>query len=93
MSEEKKGAPAWMVSCGDMMTLILTFFILLVSMSREQHEGLVAIGVGSFLVALRSFGLRKLQGPAGSALGPTRTRPARAASLPGPRPERCRKTC
>ena len=57
MSEEKKGAPAWMVSFGDMMTLILTFFILLVSMGKRQQVGLVASGVGSFLVAVRSFGL------------------------------------
>ena len=58
MSEEKKeGAPAWMVSFGDMMTLILTFFILLVSMSQTQQLGLVATGVGSFLNATRSFGL------------------------------------
>ena len=56
MSDEE-GAPAWMVSFGDMMTLILTFFILLVSMSKEQDIGLVASGVGSFLVAVRSFGL------------------------------------
>lgn len=55
--EQKEGAPAWMVSFGDMMTLILTFFILLVSMSKEQQEGLVAKGVGSFLVSIRSFGL------------------------------------
>ena len=55
--DEGGGAPAWMISFGDMMTLILTFFILLVSMSKEQQEGLVATGVGSFLVALRSFGL------------------------------------
>jgi chemotaxis protein MotB len=53
----KPGAPAWMVSFGDMMTLILTFFILLVSLSKEQQVGLVAKGLGSFLVALRSFGL------------------------------------
>jgi chemotaxis protein MotB len=53
----KKGAPAWMVSFGDMMTLILTFFILLVSLSHEQQSGLVAKGVGSFIVAVRSFGL------------------------------------
>ena len=53
----KQGAPAWMVSFGDMMTLILTFFILLVSLSKEQQVGLVAKGVGSFMVALRSFGL------------------------------------
>ncbi len=54
---EQEGAPAWMVSFGDMMTLILTFFILLVSMSRTQEIGLVAQGVGSFMVAVRSFGM------------------------------------
>ena len=56
-SERKAGAPAWMVSFGDMMTLILTFFILLVSMSEERQNGLVAKGVGSFVLSLRSFGL------------------------------------
>ncbi|MEM7309990.1 MAG: flagellar motor protein MotB [Planctomycetota bacterium] len=55
--EPKEGAPAWMVSFGDMMTLILTFFILLVSMSTEQQQGLVAQGIGSFIITLRSFGL------------------------------------
>jgi len=54
---ESEGAPAWMISFGDMMTLILTFFILLVSMSRTQQVGLVARGVGSFVIAVRSFGL------------------------------------
>lgn len=54
---EKQGAPAWMVSFGDMMTLILTFFILLVSLAHEQQSGLLAKGVGSFIVATRSFGL------------------------------------
>ncbi len=54
---DQEGAPAWMVSFGDMMTLILTFFILLVSMSKTQQIGLVASGVGSFLVATRSFGM------------------------------------
>jgi chemotaxis protein MotB len=46
-----------MVSFGDMMTLILTFFILLVSLSHEQQSGLLAKGLGSFIVAIRSFGL------------------------------------
>jgi chemotaxis protein MotB len=55
--EPKQCAPAWMVSFGDMMTLILTFFILLVSMSQEQQQGLVAKGIGSFVLTLRSFGL------------------------------------
>ncbi len=54
---QKEGAPAWMVSFGDMMTLILTFFILLVSMSQEQQVGLMAKGIGSFMVSVRSFGL------------------------------------
>jgi len=53
----KQGAPAWMVSFGDMMTLILTFFILLVSLGKTQQVGLAASGVGSFLISVRSFGL------------------------------------
>ena len=55
--EKKAGPPAYMVSFGDMMTLILTFFILLVSMAKEQAPGLVADGVGSFVVQLESYGL------------------------------------
>jgi len=55
--EKKQGPPAYMVSFGDMMTLILTFFILLVSMAKEQAPGLVADGVGSFIVQLESNGL------------------------------------
>jgi len=55
--EKKKGAPAYMVSFGDMMTLILCFFILLVSMSEERKAGLLAKGVGSFVVALETHGL------------------------------------
>lgn len=55
--EKKQGPPAYMVSFGDMMTLILTFFILLVSMAKEQAPGLVADGIGSFVVQLESHGL------------------------------------
>lgn len=53
----KQGPPAYMVSFCDMMTLILTFFILLVSMSEEQQAGLVARGLGSFIVAIKTHGL------------------------------------
>ena len=56
-AEPKKGAPAYMVSFGDMMTLILCFFILLVSMAKDRNYGLLARGVGSFIVAVESHGL------------------------------------
>ena len=62
--EPKSGPPAYMVSFSDMMTLILTFFILLVSLSSEQSFGLLADGVGSFRVALESHGVNGLLGEA-----------------------------
>lgn len=55
--DAKAKVPGWMVSFGDMMTLILTFFILLVSLSRERQVGLVARGIGSFMVNMKSMGL------------------------------------
>ena len=54
---QKASPPAYMVSFCDMMTLILTFFILLVSMSQKQQVGLMAAGLGSFIVAVKSHGL------------------------------------
>jgi chemotaxis protein MotB len=55
--DSKAKVPGWMVSFGDMMTLILTFFILLVSMAKERQVGLVASGVGSFVVRMETMGL------------------------------------
>lgn len=52
-----KGAPAYLVSFGDMMTLILCFFILLVAMSKSRNFGLMARGLGSFVISVRSMGL------------------------------------
>ncbi len=52
-----KGAPAYLVSFGDMMTLILCFFILLVAMAKERDAGLMARGIGSFVVQIKSMGL------------------------------------
>jgi chemotaxis protein MotB len=55
--DPKLAPPAYMVSFCDMMTLILTFFILLVSMAKERQNGLLAAGVGSFIIAVESHGM------------------------------------
>ncbi len=36
--KEEEGAPAWVVTYGDMMSLLLTFFIILVSMSELKQD-------------------------------------------------------
>jgi len=53
----KRPVPGYLMSFGDMMTLILTFFILLVSMASEQKAGFVAAGTGSFVRAINACGL------------------------------------
>lgn len=35
---KQEGAPAWMVTYGDMVTLLLTFFVMLLAMSEVQKE-------------------------------------------------------
>jgi len=55
--DPKPGVPLWLVSFGDMMTNALTFFILMVSMAHQRDYGLIAAGLGSFVVALKSHGL------------------------------------
>jgi chemotaxis protein MotB len=46
-----------MTSFADMMTLLLTFFILLVAFAEEQRAELVAAGTGSFVNAIETLGL------------------------------------
>jgi flagellar motor protein MotB len=54
--EESGGAPEWMVTFSDCMTLLLTFFVLLLSFSSFDKETLPALGQ-SLAKALPSIGL------------------------------------
>ena len=55
--DHPKGAPMYMVSFGDMITIMLTFFILLCSYSTERQSGFVSDGIGSFKTRLNTMGL------------------------------------
>lgn len=50
------GVPAYMVSFGDMITLLLTFFILLVAMADTQTAGLVGAGRGPLIPHVNAKG-------------------------------------
>jgi len=53
-----EGQPAWLVTFSDMMTLMLTFFVLLVSMSvMDERRKMVVIGsiIGTFGIGKSSF--------------------------------------
>jgi hypothetical protein len=52
----KPGVPAYMVSFGDMITLLLTFFILLVALADTQTAGLVGAGHGPLVQHLNAKG-------------------------------------
>ena len=41
--EEQAGIPEWVVTFGDMMTLLLTFFVLLFSMSELKQDQSIAL--------------------------------------------------
>jgi chemotaxis protein MotB len=51
------GTPPWLISFGDMMTLFLCFFIMLVTMAKSQDAGLMANGLGPFIASLRMRGM------------------------------------
>jgi chemotaxis protein MotB len=54
--EHGPGVPPWLISFGDMMTLFLCFFIVLVTMAPKQDAGLIAAGLGPFVAALENKG-------------------------------------
>ncbi len=54
--EHPPGVPPWLISFGDMMTLFLCFFIVLVTMAPKQDAGLIAAGLGPFVAALENKG-------------------------------------
>lgn len=59
--EQEDGAPSWMVTYADLMTLLLVFFILLFAMSEVEVGKFKAVSV-SITDALTSQGLSVLEG-------------------------------
>lgn len=51
------GTPPWLISFGDMMTLFLCFFIMLVTMASRQDAGLMANGLGSYMASSLNNGM------------------------------------
>lgn len=55
-SEPESGAPEWMVTFSDCMTLLLTFFVLLLSFASFEEDTLASLA-DSFAQAMPSIGL------------------------------------
>lgn len=49
--------PIWIISFADMMTLLLSFFVMLQTMAHEKSSELFKVGQGSFNRALANMGL------------------------------------
>ncbi|WP_456324313.1 OmpA/MotB family protein [Desulfonauticus submarinus] len=72
---KEEGVPAWLVTFSDMMTLLLTFFVLLLSMASLKDERKVKRALGALA---GSFGL----GPTG--IVPLNMDKGKSAAEPGP---------
>lgn len=61
---EEKGpnVPAYIVTFSDMVTLLLTFFVMLLTLAQVQDPELFNIGRDSFVKSMRHFGLGMLLG-------------------------------
>ena len=61
---EEKGpsVPSYIVTFSDMVTLLLTFFVMLLSLSNTQDQALIDKGKRSFLKNIKNFGVGTLSG-------------------------------
>jgi len=62
IKEEKPKVPAYIVTFSDMTTLLLTFFVMLLSLASVQDPELVGKGRDSFSFSIRHLGLGMLLG-------------------------------
>jgi len=60
--EKKSPVPAYIVTYSDMVTLLLTFFVMLLTLAHVQDPELYNIGRDSFLQAMNQFGVGSLFG-------------------------------
>ena len=60
--EQKAGAPAYIVTFSDMVTLLLTFFVLLLSLAQTQDKNLFQQGKDSFVDSIQMLGVGMLTG-------------------------------
>jgi len=62
IEEAPKGAPAYIVTFSDMITLLLTFFVMLLSLANTQDPELVDKGKDAFVRSIKGLGIGLGQG-------------------------------
>jgi len=62
IEEEGAKIPAYIVTFSDMVTLLLTFFVMLLSLAKSQDPGLFCAGRDSFIEYIENFGIGMLSG-------------------------------